>query len=113
MELQNRIGIRVQALRKAKGLTQEELAGRSGKSVDTLSLIERGRILPAIDTLYALGHGLDVSAHQLLPDDDGAGNVPAEVARLREAAWASLCQMEAKTLSIAVEQIKALAPFSE
>ena len=108
MELQNRIGLRVQALRKVRGLTQEGLAERSGKSVDTLSLIERGRILPALDTLLALAAGLGISVGQLLPDDLGEPEPPAALGRLRERAWAMLCHLDARTLPVAVAQLEAL-----
>ena len=108
MELQNRIGLRVQALRKVRGLTQEGLAERSGKSVDTLSLIERGRILPALDTLYALAEGLGEPLTTLLPVDLGGLEVATPIAKLRENAWAILCQMDAPLLPVAVALLDAL-----
>lgn len=98
----------VQALRKAKGLTQEELAERSGKSVDTLSLVERGRILPALDTLIALAQGLETPVLGLLPEEATGPHETADVMRLREAAWSSLCQMDHGRLKIAVAQLSAL-----
>ena len=113
MELQNRIGLRVQALRKVRGLTQEGLAERSGKSVDTLSLIERGRILPALDTLYALAEGLGEPVTTLLPDDVGGPEVPPAIAKLREDAWATLCRLDAPFLPVAVALLTALAKVRE
>jgi len=41
-ELKRRFGKRVQGLREAQGLTQEQLAARIQRSVDTVSNIERG-----------------------------------------------------------------------
>jgi len=40
-ELKRRFGKRVQGLREAQGLTQEQLAARIQRSVDTVSNIER------------------------------------------------------------------------
>jgi transcriptional regulator with XRE-family HTH domain len=44
---------RIRAWRKARGMKQEELAKRVGKSVQTISSIERGK-LPRPSTLEAL-----------------------------------------------------------
>lgn len=58
-QVQKQFGQRVQALRKGKGLTQEQLAEVIGKSVDTISNIERGfsstRIKTAGDIAETLG----------------------------------------------------------
>lgn len=113
MELQNRIGIRVQALRKANGLTQEGLADAAAKSVDTLSLIERGRILPAIDTLMAIAQAMGVSVQELLPTEDDVPDAPQDILRLKEAAWAALSQMDAATLAVALTQLEALAGLQQ
>ncbi len=107
MALQNLIGLRVQAFRKARGLTQEALAEAAGRSVDTLSLIERGRILPSIDTLVAVADGLGLSLAELIPDTAGR-ELPLEVVRLREAAGAALGRMDIETLTVAVTQLDAL-----
>ena len=48
------IGIRLQAVRKGKGLSQRELAKRVGVTNSTISLIERDRISPSVDTLSAI-----------------------------------------------------------
>ena len=111
MELQTRIGLRLQALRKAKGLTQEELAERSGKSVDTLSLVERGRILPTLDTLYALSEAVGEPITSLLPDG-AVVPIAMPVARIREKVWAMLCGFDEKLLLVALAQLEALRELS-
>lgn len=62
-------------MRKAKGLSQEELAEKIDKTVDTISSIERGLSSPRIETAIELSKVLDVPLHELfqiskLPVDD-------------------------------------------
>ncbi|MEM4988340.1 helix-turn-helix transcriptional regulator [Collimonas sp. H4R21] len=45
------VGERVQILRKRKGLSQEELAGRIGIETNSLSRLERGAHYPSLETL--------------------------------------------------------------
>ncbi|MFA1625587.1 helix-turn-helix domain-containing protein [Rhizobium mongolense] len=53
-------------LRREKGLTQEEVEGRSGFSQQYLSSLERGRRNPTVITLYELAQALDVSHVELV-----------------------------------------------
>ena len=48
------VGARLRAMRTARGLTMRILAKMSGLSVNTLSLIERGRTSPSVNTLQQL-----------------------------------------------------------
>lgn len=49
-----KIGARLQELRRRRGLGLRELALRSGLSHSAISLIERDRISPSVDTLSAI-----------------------------------------------------------
>lgn len=68
-DLSVRIGSRMRALRKNKGLSQEELAGRIGKSTETVSNIERGVFLPRIDTAEEIANALEVPMYELFVHD--------------------------------------------
>ncbi len=59
-------GKRVAALRKAKGLTQEELADKTGLAVDSIGAIEQGRRWARLTTLHLLAKGLDIKTEELL-----------------------------------------------
>ena len=59
-ELKRRLGRHVQGLREAKGLTQEQLADRIGRSVDTVSNIERGVNATRIEVAYLIAGELGV-----------------------------------------------------
>jgi transcriptional regulator with XRE-family HTH domain len=52
------------------GLTQEAIAGEIGLSVDTVSLVERGKISPSLDTLETFANGLEIRLPDLLDFGD-------------------------------------------
>ncbi len=54
-------GKHVRGLRRARGMTQEVLARRSGLSADTVRRVEHGSFSASIDTLRKLCSGLGVS----------------------------------------------------
>jgi transcriptional regulator with XRE-family HTH domain len=51
MNLKSHIGLRVKSSRRRAGLTQEQLAERVGKAVETISNIERGHSITGLETL--------------------------------------------------------------
>lgn len=108
MDLRHRIAIRVKEIRKARGLTQEAVADLIGRSVDAVSLLERGKIVPSLDTLQALSTALDISIHDLLD----FGDKPAkdkEVIALQSAAVEIIRRLNKSVLAVAVRQLEALA----
>ena len=56
----------IRDLRKRKGLSQEDLADRSGLHRNAVGLLERGERTPSIETLFALSHGLGIKASTLI-----------------------------------------------
>ena len=60
------IGERIQTLRKAGGLSQEELAGRTGVSRQAVSKWESGASEPSTSNLLALAKLFEISAEELL-----------------------------------------------
>lgn len=53
-------GALIRAAREAKGLTQNEVAERTGKSLQMIGRIERGAAAPSFETLEALSSVLEV-----------------------------------------------------
>ena len=53
-----RIGQRIAELRKEKGLTQQDVADRTGLQRNHLSRIEQGRYSVGFDTLQAIAEAL-------------------------------------------------------
>ena len=58
-EAQRAFGQHVKGLRKARGLSQEELAHRIGMSVDAISSLERGVTFASFDTLLKMARELE------------------------------------------------------
>src|SRR5215813_11349259 len=65
MIVQQRVGKRIQNLRKKRGLTQEQLAQLCGKNALKLSRIERGEVNLAISTIVHLAKALDITIARL------------------------------------------------
>jgi transcriptional regulator with XRE-family HTH domain len=76
-------GQRVRELRQARGLTQAELATRSGVSRQLVGAVETGRHLPRVDAALALAAALGVSVEALA--DPPAGTVEAVLGALPDA----------------------------
>ena len=60
------IGSKVQALRKTKKLTQEQLAEAVGVSWRTISNLETGKVIPKLELVCALANYFDISVDELL-----------------------------------------------
>ncbi|WDQ33627.1 helix-turn-helix transcriptional regulator [Paenibacillus marchantiae] len=65
-KLRNSVGERIRAIRKAKGLTQQQLAELSGLDDAYIGSVERGERNFSIDTLEKIVGGLDISFSDLL-----------------------------------------------
>ena len=68
-DLKGQFGKRIRALRKAKHMTQEQLAEVSEISVDFLSLIERGKSGPSFEVIGRLARSLGVPVKELFDFD--------------------------------------------
>lgn len=73
MDMRLLVGRNVKRIRIARGLTQEELAERSGFSQQYLSDLERGRRNPTIVSLWELAQALGATPVDLITPDDEAG----------------------------------------
>jgi transcriptional regulator with XRE-family HTH domain len=69
MDMRKLVGRNFGRLRRAKGLTQEEVEARSGFSQQYLSGLERGRRNPTVITLFELAQALEVNLVDLVQQD--------------------------------------------
>jgi transcriptional regulator with XRE-family HTH domain len=67
------IGRRLEALRRAQGLTLEQLAGDSGLSTGYLSQIENGSAVPSLTALQLIAAELGVDVADFFPDERHRG----------------------------------------
>ncbi|MDN5274738.1 MAG: transcriptional regulator [Candidatus Saccharibacteria bacterium] len=58
-------GKKVATIRQKRGLTQDQLADKTGLSIDTVGAIEQGRRWARLTTLHKLAKGLGVSTDEL------------------------------------------------
>lgn len=68
-DLKTYIGLQVRTARLKKSWTQEQLAERVDKAVETISNIERGNTWSGIPTLAKLGHALDIPIREMFPEE--------------------------------------------
>lgn len=66
MDMRVLVGQNVRRLRLGKGLTQEELAERSGFDQRYISQLESGRRNPTVVTLFELAQALEVPPADLI-----------------------------------------------
>lgn len=107
MDTKTRLGIQIRQIRKAKRLTQDELAGLIDRSVEAVSNLERGVSLPGIDTLERLSAALSVPMRDFL-DFPEARNISNKRLALLARLNATLHTLTEKQLKLALAQIEAI-----
>jgi transcriptional regulator with XRE-family HTH domain len=65
------LGRNVRTARLAAGLTQEDLADRSGVGIASVQRIEQGHANPSLATLFALARGSTCDVLDLIPRGPG------------------------------------------
>ncbi|WP_224549406.1 helix-turn-helix domain-containing protein [Mesorhizobium sp. CA16] len=70
MDMRALVGDNFARLRREKGLTQEEVAARSGFSQQYLSGLEKGKRNPTVITLFELSQAIGASPLDLLMPGD-------------------------------------------
>ncbi|MCL2491237.1 MAG: XRE family transcriptional regulator [Coriobacteriia bacterium] len=76
------VGAKLATLRESHGLSQEELANRSGCELATIVAIENGSVIPSLAPLIQLTRALGVRLGTILDDDKGLGPVVTTAAAL-------------------------------
>ena len=66
MDIKEKFGLRLKALRKEKGLSQEELAERSGLNRPYISGIEQGKRNVSLEVMEKLADALGVGIGELV-----------------------------------------------
>jgi transcriptional regulator with XRE-family HTH domain len=69
MDMRKLVGENCARLRRQRGLTQEQLAERSGFSQQYISDLERGKRNPTVVTIYEIARALDVSHTEFVRPD--------------------------------------------
>lgn len=69
------VGFKIKSLRESKNLSVEEIAERSGLSVDQINNIENGQNLPSLGPLIKIARALGVRLGTFMDDNDALGPV--------------------------------------
>lgn len=72
MAIGKQVGKRIKELREARGLTQAQLAALLGKSVETISNFERGKVMTSLLTLEQLAGCFRVAVPEFFADSPAA-----------------------------------------
>lgn len=107
MSANNRFGMVLKELRRLRGLTQDDLALITGRSVDAISQWERGINSPSFDAVVRLCDALNVSVTTFL--DGSEREVSDDRSRSETEARLLLEGLSDTDLEIAIEQIRALS----
>lgn len=67
--MNNNIGAKLRALRKAKGFTTQEIADKVNVSQSYISRFENGRAIPNIDMLESILQALDTNLSTFFSED--------------------------------------------
>ncbi|MDN2578730.1 helix-turn-helix transcriptional regulator [Aquibium sp. ELW1220] len=105
MSAVDKFGVILRELRKQRGLTQEELASKTGRSVDAVSQWERGLAWPSFETLILLGRALEVPVKTFF---EIAEERSPDRVRMEAALSALVAKLQDDDLKVAVEQISVL-----
>lgn len=86
---QAQLGERIRELRKAWGLTQEQLAERADVHVSFVGNVERGENVPSIKTLRRIAKALGVSVKDVFdfPDEDTDEMIDEIFVMLKSKRW--------------------------
>jgi transcriptional regulator with XRE-family HTH domain len=107
-DLKLKLGMRVRALREAQGMTQDELAEKIGRTVDTVSNIERGINGTRIDVAGRIATALKVSVADLFSfEDEVQPSAVKEHRRLVQSLTATLNGLDMKSLLAIKDVIEA------
>ena len=63
--LREQVGHAIRHQRKLKSWSQEELAAKTGRSIEMINRVERGRIAPSFETLEMLAGAFDIPVRNL------------------------------------------------
>lgn len=66
MDIKEKFGIRLRELRKEKGLSQEELALKSGLNRSYISGIEKGKRNVSLEVMEKLAGAMDIEIRELI-----------------------------------------------
>ncbi|TNE64580.1 MAG: XRE family transcriptional regulator [Alphaproteobacteria bacterium] len=115
-DLKKTIGQRIKLLRSARDLSQEQLAEVVGRGISSISKLERGIMMPGIDTLVLLAGALNCSLDDFVRPLEATakkGKDRSERGYLDQEAWAVLANLDDAELKVVISTAKAIATLQK
>jgi transcriptional regulator with XRE-family HTH domain len=115
-DLKKTIGRRIKLLRSARDLSQEQLAEEIGRGISSISKLERGIMMPGIDTLVLLAGTLNCSLDEFVSPLEASakrGKNQNRRALLDQEAWAVLASLDDAELKVVISTAKAIATLQK
>ena len=84
------LGLKIQELRKLKGMTQEDLADKTGLSVRTIQRIESGEVDPRSYTLNQIAEALGVEISELITEQENDQHGFSDSDKIKWLTWLHL-----------------------
>lgn len=106
MDLKTHIGLKVRAARLDKRLTQEQLAEQLGKSVETVSNIERGESLTGLETLQKIAEVTGKTMASFFDDFEKEQNVSRKRFLVEEEVRTLISRFSDREVSLIIALIK-------
>jgi transcriptional regulator with XRE-family HTH domain len=106
MEESKAVGKRIEALRRKKGLTQENLAEMVGLSMKHVGEIERGRVNPTLASLAGISKALGISLVDLFDFEHErftAAQIRTELEKMIKKAKDEECRILYRILKAVIE----------
>jgi transcriptional regulator with XRE-family HTH domain len=100
------MGRAIKRLRQLAGKSQGEVADETGLSIQAISNIEVGRVMPDLDSLCSIAEGIGVEPHMLIKHGVSKGS--AEQLADRAEAIAILSGLDPSATKLALEQLRAV-----
>ncbi len=111
---ERKFGRHVRTLRRARGVTQERLAERSGLSADTIRRLEHGSFSPSLDTLTKLCAGLQLLRSTLFESFElGESDLKRELIDLLSTRAPREINLATRVLRTLFDDLDGLAPALE
>ena len=111
MDTKAKVGARVRAIRRERGHSQARLGEMSGRSVETISSIERGKALPSTETLELLAAALEVHVREFFAFDNTATSIRRDA--LLAEINATLITLSDADLRVAADLVHTLAKHAK
>lgn len=101
----------IKRLRRIAGKSQVEVAKETGISVQTISNIEVGRVMPDLDSLCSIAEGIGVEPYKLF--QHGVSKGTGEQVSDRAEAMEILLSLDPVTTKLALEQLRAVQSWQQ